>query len=178
MTRSQLIDALWRPDLPGGTTVWAILDGARDRKIYSALVASAQEQCCLYRGELPWQLALAAPYLVQLDREDKLTDQILDQWGRSWGIFLHTTTYMEKLQKHFRRFLTVKDERGKNLLFRYYDPRVLRAYLPTCWPDELRTVFGPVDRFICESDDGREMLEFTFNGRQLVTKPRGAVAVA
>jgi hypothetical protein len=30
------------------------------------------------------------------------------------------------------------------LLFRYYDPRVLRVYLPSCRPSELETVFGPV----------------------------------
>lgn len=174
MTRRDLINALWRPDLPGGTRVWALLDGARDRKIYSALVSSAQEQCCLYRGELSWQLALAAPYLVHLDQDDALTNHILDHWGNSWGVFIHTTTYLDRLQKHFRRFLRVKDEHGKHLLFRYYDPRVLRIYLPTCWPEELRKVFGPVDRFICESVDRNEMLEYTFNGRQLISKVRAA----
>jgi hypothetical protein len=168
MKRRELIDALWRPDLPGGTRVWAVLDGARDRKIYGALISSAQEQVCLYRGDLSWQLALAAPYLVELDREDKLTNQILDAWGQSWGIFVHSTTSMTRLHKHLRRFLRVRDEHGNPLLFRYYDPRVLRLYLPTCRPDELRTFFGPVERFVCESIDGDEMLEFTVAAGKLV----------
>lgn len=178
MTRRELIDTLWRPGLPGGTKVWAILDGARDGKIYSALISSAQEQCCLYRGDLPWQLALAAPYLVQLDSDDKLTNQILDSWGKSWGIFLHSASSMDRLRKHLRRFLQVKDEHGKTLLFRYYDPRVLRAYLPTCWTDELRTVFGPIDRFIVEAADPDEVLEFTMERGKLVTKTQRPAQVA
>jgi hypothetical protein len=34
-----------------------------------------------------------------------------------------------------RRFLRVKDEDG--LVFRFYDPRVMRVYLPTCAAGEL-----------------------------------------
>lgn len=179
MKRRELIQTLWRPDLPGGTKVWAVLDGARDRRIYGALIGSAQEQCCLYRGDLPWQLALAAPYLVQLDSDDKLTNQILDQgWGNAWGIFLHSTSSVERLRKHLRQFLRVKNEHGAFMLFRYYDPRVLRVYLPTCWRDELRQIFGPVDRFLMEGERGQEIREFTFTGQQLITKTKGASALS
>jgi len=46
------------------------------------------------------------------------------------------------------------------LIFRYYDPRVLRAYLPTCSPAELNTFFGPVTAFITEGENPGEILEF------------------
>lgn len=171
MTRAGLIEALWRPDLPAASKIYAVLDGARDRRIYGALIGSAQEQCCLYRGDLPWQLALAAPYLVELDSDDKLTNQIIDQgWGNAWGIFLNTTVSMERLRKHLRKFLRVADEHGKPMLFRYYDPRVLRVYLPTCWPEELRTFFGPIDRFVLEGDTREELHQYAFNGQKLVTR--------
>jgi len=46
------------------------------------------------------------------------------------------------MRQHFRRFITVHDESGKPLLFRYYDPRVLRTFLPTCNAKELAEIFG------------------------------------
>ena len=62
------------------------------------------------------------------------------------------------------RFLRVTDESGRKLLFRYYDPRVLPIYLPTCTNDELTTIFGPVDRFVTETEDGAGAVEFSVFG--------------
>jgi hypothetical protein len=46
---------------------------------------------------------------------------------------------------------------GKIVYFRFYDPRVLRAYLTTCTDDEIRTFFGPVHRLVMEEEDGRPL---------------------
>jgi hypothetical protein len=46
------------------------------------------------------------------------------------------------------------------MLFRYYDPRVLSVYLPTCNPEEVTSLFGPVSRFLMESDGVAAMLMF------------------
>ncbi|MCK7510897.1 MAG: DUF4123 domain-containing protein [Desulfobacterales bacterium] len=67
---------------------------------------------------------------------------------------------LNPLRTHFRRFLMVHDSDGKPLYFRYYDPRVLRVYLPTCTSQELKTVFGPVESFLVEDEDGRSAIRF------------------
>lgn len=59
-----------------------------------------------------------------------------------------------------RQFLFVKDEDGKELYFRFYDPRILRLYLPTCTKTETAAFFGPVLRFLIESEDARSLLVF------------------
>jgi hypothetical protein len=53
------------------------------------------------------------------------------------------------------------------MVFRYYDPRVLRVYLPTCVTVELRTVFGPIECFWMEGESPEKMLEFCFLDRRL-----------
>jgi hypothetical protein len=104
---------------------------------------------------------MTAPYLVQLDREDRFTRYLIDTgWSRSWATFLRTETGIKQLRRHLRDFLRVRDESGKRLIFRYYDPRVLRVYLPTCWPAELSTFFGPISAFITGGEDPGEILEF------------------
>ena len=55
----------------------------------------------------------------------------------------------------------VYDDKGKPLYFRYYDPRVLRVYLPTCNASELETVLGPVSHFILEDDNGNAMIRYS-----------------
>jgi hypothetical protein len=54
----------------------------------------------------------------------------------------------------------VKDEAGRRLVFRFYDPRVLRVYLPTCRPAETDEFFGPVHEMLMESEDARDILVF------------------
>jgi hypothetical protein len=75
---------------------------------------------------------------------------------------------MEKLRRHLRRLLLVKDTGGRRLVFRYYDPRVLRKYLPTCFPAELEEMFGPIERFWMEAEEPSTMLSFSRPARTLV----------
>ena len=119
---------------------------------------------------LPRALEMAAPQLVELLPGHRLTNRLLDEgWGRSWGVFLRTTD-ASNLRHHLRKFLRVQDERGRNLLFRYYDPRVLRAYLPTCRTEDLRQLFGPVASYFAEAANGQALLEFELGSTGLRTR--------
>ena len=148
--------------------VWMVVDAARDQRIYGMLLESRLEFSCLYSGLIPPALETLAPYLVQLEHEDRRCRKLLEHaWGRNWGIFLKCDTRLEKLRKHLRGFLTVRDPAGAKLLFRYYDPRVLRVYLPTCSSDDLRAVFGPIERFWAEGETGDTICEFALAGNKL-----------
>lgn len=137
-----------------GTKVFGILDGASIPSLLLNLASFSPEHICLYRGELDPDMAEAAPYLVILERDSDFTKWVLiNGWGEHWGIFGVTQVDLPTLRKHFRKFLMVYDESGKSLYFRYYDPRVLRVYLPTCNAGELKTVFGPVVSYLVEDED-------------------------
>lgn len=164
----RLKPVLWPESMSSRMNNWAILDGARNEKIYGAIYRSYLDKACLYAGDLPWQLQMAAPYLVQLDKDDSASLSLLRQgWGDSWGIYLRSSASLVTLRKHFRGFLRVRDHAGRKLVFRYYDPRVLRVYLPTCTPEELETVFGPVDSFVLESEDPNVAIEYSIEQRRL-----------
>jgi hypothetical protein len=166
-TRDRLMAALWPTHVQRTSSVWAILDGARDERIFPALRGSRLDYLCLYSGHLPEPVKLAAPYLIELAPDYQFTPKLLELgWGQSWGVFVRTDDPLN-LRHHLRRFLRVQDESGRRLLFRYYDPRVLRVYLPTCRRDELEYVFGPVRSYLIEDLDGRALMEFTFDGERL-----------
>jgi hypothetical protein len=117
--------------LPAAEPLYAVLDGARDRHIRGFALDSHAPCWCLYRGELPAALENAAPWLLRLTPGSAYT----------------STAPSRELRRHLRRFLLARTEAGRKLLFRYYDPRVLRIYLPTCTPAELATFFGPISAF-------------------------------
>ncbi|KAA6460915.1 DUF4123 domain-containing protein [Acidobacteria bacterium AB60] len=168
--REAVAKALWPPDRWSFMKTWAILDGARDERIARAVERSSAEKCCLYAGRISPQLQEVAPYLVRCERGEELTELVLEHgWGNAWGVFFSSSGSMDTLRKHFRKFLRVTDEAGRKLLFRFYDPRVLRIYLPTCNHEELTTIFSPLERFVVEAEEGKAAMEYRFSGVRLKT---------
>jgi hypothetical protein len=167
----QILELLWPPGLPSRSHVWTILDGARDQRIYGAVQGCYQENCCLYAGNLAPALQLAAPYLVKLEKDDRFTNYVINRgWDENWGILLRSDAGMDKLRRHFRRFLVVKDHTGRRLVFRFYDPRVMRIYLPTCLTQELEVVFGPVSTYLMPGEEPETLTQFHIENNQLREK--------
>jgi len=162
MTDEKTIRAIRGRIFSGGElSTYAVLDGASIPDLLQALCDHRPEHCCLYRGELEPDLAETAPYLVRLDADSRFTDWLLKEgWGNHWGIFAITGTDFRSMRRHFRTFLIVRDPDGKPLYFRYYDPRVLRVYLPTCNAEETTTVFGPIESYVLEGQDPAVLLWF------------------
>jgi hypothetical protein len=132
--------------------LFTILDAARHKDIYTQIRAAENRSNCLYAGSLTQELESAAPWLVDLDRAGDAFTEFLahEAFGDSWGIFFLSSASLKDLRKHFRQFLLAKREDGTQVYFRYYDPRVTRIYLPTCNPEELKHVYGPVHSFLME----------------------------
>ncbi|WP_133513282.1 DUF4123 domain-containing protein [Candidatus Thiosymbion oneisti] len=148
--------------------LYGVLDGASVANLRSLLAQHAVPNVCLLPGDLDPELAQTAPYLVELSPQSPFTKLLLTQGvGNHWGILAHANDDFRTLRMHFRKFLTVWDPDGEPLHFRYYDPRVLRVYLPTCNPEELHVLFGPVTTYFAESDTANVLSRFSFTGDTL-----------
>lgn len=161
-----LVAQLWPDgDSPEGAQVYAILDAARDPRIGPLVQGTGLEHCCLFAGPLSPALRQAAPHLVHLAPRAGLALEFLRLgWGQSWGILAIAPpdVTLPVLRRHFRTLLRVRSNSPGMLLFRFYDPRVLRVYLPTCVPAETARMFGPIRYLLCESADAAELLRFSF----------------
>jgi hypothetical protein len=150
--------------------VFAVLDGARDAEMCRRLYRSAIEFESLYSGPLIPALRQVSPHLAHLGIEDEFTSYLLDQgWGRSWGIYVTSRADFAGVRRHLRTILRVRDEGGRKFLFRFYDPRVLRVFLPTCDQGQLKQVFGPLLRFDLEAPDSDKLVRFRTENRQGTT---------
>ncbi len=146
-------------------SVYAVLDGASfGGTLARSLQRHQAESVCLYRGELAADIAAVAPYLVSLPAEGRITSWVLKHVGHNYpGIFALSQASLETLRKHFRTFLMIHDVNDQPVYFRYYDPRVLRSYVPTCNAAEKQTLFGPVNHYFAENRQGDQLHRFSLN---------------
>lgn len=151
-----------------GAPLFAVLDAARCDRIVELLRESVDTYRSLYDGIQEVAMEDAAPHLVQFSERSKLLDRIiLEGWGKSWGVYLICRSPFADVRRHFRRFLFVEElETRQCMYFRFYDPRVLRSFLPLCTPRQKFELFGEVQSFLVESKKG-EALRFVASGGDL-----------
>jgi hypothetical protein len=153
---------LFGADVPAGG-LFSVVDAAQDERIYPWLREAGPdaEILPLYEGAAASDLAGVAPYLVSHRTADRLFRRIWRAgWGQSWGVFTASSAPASELRGHFRRLTRVKTEDGKALLFRFYDPRVLGAFVPVCNPEQRDALFGPVTQFFVEQRCGTVLERF------------------
>ncbi|MDD5033742.1 MAG: DUF4123 domain-containing protein [Methylococcaceae bacterium] len=141
---------------------YAVLDGAANPALLDHLYDEQPEFVCLYRGELEPDIAECAPYLAKLEPGTAFCDWLIGNgWGNHWGIFALSRADIRTLRQHLRKLNRVYEpESHKPLLFRYYDPRVLRIFLPTCDEEQTAEFFGPVEAFFADAEDGEKISHF------------------
>src|SRR5215204_1540947 len=105
------------------TRAFAILDGASIPDLRQRLYEMQPAHYCLFRGDRPPDVMEVAPYVVYLEPGSKFADWVLTEgFGKHWGIFAHSRHSIKEMRRHFRALVTVYDETGKPMIFRFYDP--------------------------------------------------------
>jgi hypothetical protein len=151
-----------RIDLQPGEKLYGVVDAAQDAEF--ALEAERRFGAhirTLFVGETAQYIKEVAPYLVPIDPGGEYLNLWAQRWGKNVGVFLTTSADLHQLWRHLREIFVVEDETGQEYFFRFYDPRVLRAYLPTCTADEAKEFFGPIGAFLSEGSKPGTLLRFT-----------------
>ena len=143
-----------------GERVYAVADAARDHELVRAARHDyGLDVRWLFESDAGAHMSEVAPYLVPIKFHSKYPypgSEYLDLWakhlGNFAGILLLTDADSDTLWTHLRGVFDVTDEDDGRFFFRFYDPRVLRAYLPTCTPAEAEEFFGPIRRILVEGE--------------------------
>ena len=89
---------------------------------------------------------------------------IATSWELPWGMLAFSEAAFPAVFRHFRALFTVHDEAGKPMLFRFYDPRVLPAFLEASRPAEVGEVFGPATLLVL-TGSASELVRLTSTGK-------------
>ena len=148
---------------------YIILDAARMGEEIDVAIGINENNKWLYSRKNEEYLRKVSPYLFRINPDfDKWVVQ--NGWGKSWGIFIESKILFGSLFHHFHKLTTVKIVRREESYFRFFDPRVLRIFLPTCDAFQLKEFFGPVNKIICEDENPSFALLFSFDGKKLITE--------
>ena len=71
------------------------------------------------------------------------------------------------MRQHFRNLVNVYNEQGNPMIFRFYDPRVLNSFLPTCDAEQLEKMFENIEFFFAETDDHENLNSYSFEQGKL-----------
>jgi len=150
------------------TKTYCVLDGAAIKDLPRQLYDFDPLHECLIRGELTPDMVHVAPYVALMIADDEFSKWVLENaLGKNAVIFINTRFSMNEMRNHLRALMTVFDENGNPMLFRYYDPRVFRKFLPMCDAEQVETFFGNIDKFFVETDDGDGLAAYTHAGGKL-----------
>ncbi len=134
--------------------LYGVFDAARDPRILVLLDESVDPAWSLYEGAEGDAMAEVAPYVVRFQSDsDLLEAMVREGWGHAWGIYFTASRPMKEVRRHLRRFLMVQPEDSRErIYFRFYDPRVLREFLPIATPRQKSELFGDLAWFLYEDE--------------------------
>jgi hypothetical protein len=159
------IDTLHAQLFNSGYNVYTVIDGASAPILLGKIAEYEPKYTCLFRGELSIEMAEVAPYMVKLKPDDDFTNWLLE-YATEYPccIFAQTDKDFLALRKHFRSFLRVESPEGETLHFRYYDPRVLNVYLPSCEEEDNKILYADViERYFLFDRNEQIFTEFIWN---------------
>ncbi|MGJ8640763.1 MAG: DUF4123 domain-containing protein [Opitutaceae bacterium] len=141
----------------GSSEFYLLLDGASSPEVYQLILRAKEEFRCLYRGQLSDDLVMCAPYVLRIRKPSAVALKLIRAlFENNSGLIFRAkkNADIDTLRRHFRKFLMAQLPDKKTVYFRFYDPRVLRVYLPTCTEAELKIVYeNQVVRYIVPSGE-------------------------
>ncbi|MCD4665468.1 MAG: DUF4123 domain-containing protein [Bacteroidales bacterium] len=151
--------------------LYGIVDSARNDEVFRYLVTGDIRYKSLFEDTMDVQSYGASGFLVECKKDSLLFKWMTTEaWGDNCCIFFNSKASFDDLFTHFQKFNRVYLEGDDVVLFRYYDPRVLRVFLPTCTRDEIEIFFGKVQSFYAESKDP-EIINIFRMGKESIGNP-------
>jgi hypothetical protein len=154
LSYAQLKAALWARQ---GARVHAVLDGRVIPGLPTLLEkADLPGWDCLQRGALSAEAARQAPYLAELHEASPFTDWVLAEAAQihpGWGLVMVSAQPMLAMREHCRNLDDVITPDGQRRPWRWYDPELLTALLPSFSPSQHDELFGAGQQIVLVSTE-------------------------
>ncbi|HIQ16208.1 MAG TPA: DUF4123 domain-containing protein [Leucothrix sp.] len=141
---------------------YAVVDSALSNDVHVTVQTEALDYRCLYEGKEADLLEEVAPYLVQLERDDYLTNWLFKTVYKKNAIsFIQSSADIESLAYHLRQYAKIQavthGDDGKLTkqwaFFAFYDPRVFPRFMKGNTIEQSAEFFEGINQYLCESTD-------------------------
>jgi len=156
------------------TNLYAIVDSAVDKRIDGHFESDEVERYILYKDEEDKKdLALRAPHIVALHKEDTFTKRVFNEgYGNNWGCFIKSNESVEVLVEHFCNYTKVYSEaHEQDVYIRFYDPRAINKYFSIFTKEEREAFFSKIDAIYAETPNEPQTLRrYSLNSDTLIER--------
>jgi hypothetical protein len=128
--------------------LYAILDATDAPAVPAkATELGGEKAISLFAGSRQQEYWKYAPYLLRVDAT-VLAWIEKTLWTSPWGIFVVSNSDFAVVQAQMRKLLRVRMKSGEEAIFRFYDPRVLVAYMAGCTVQESADFFNQIRAYV------------------------------
>jgi len=154
-------DFLWDQAEKRNCYLYAFVDSARNDEVFKYFLTDNIEYRSLFHGKMDIKFFGVSGFLLECKKDSILLNWLTTEtWGNSYSIFFVSKAAFDDVLRHFQKFNRVYLEDDDVVYFRYYDPRVLRVYLPTCNSKEIKTFFGETESFFMDKLNPGIVIEY------------------
>jgi hypothetical protein len=120
----------------------------------------------LFKGTKDEILMDVAPYIFKIDEDFWKKMDSYSEISLKSTLGIDSRQDIDVLFEHFRDFVYQKID-GRECYFRFWDPRVLKKFFPSCTPTQLQMFFGPVQSFFMEDENPGYVLQYQYRQNKL-----------
>jgi hypothetical protein len=132
--KTELADYLFlaRSGAEEGTHLFCLMDAVSNPHIVPHLVTALPVPSdCLFSGSAKQDLGDQTAWLADVTDDATALETLVDEgYAKGMLSFLLSPLELKPLIRHLKRFTKVRDPEGTEHFFRFYDPKVMRQYLP------------------------------------------------
>lgn len=159
--------------IDSGKHLFAIIDACDNDDVYDRVQREELGRITsLYRGKAMIDFASFSPYLFFCDPE---TIHWIEEklFGSQWGYYavVSSSHDLPSMKRHLKRFLMVKCPDGRQMYFRFYDPRVITPFLNGSDENQREKFFGPIECFIVEENGVLDSISISKTARDFTFEP-------
>lgn len=158
-------------DFDSSQRLYAVVDNSRLPDFISYAKELELDHRCLLSASIGVEVQHMAAHLVPIPDPKVLRLIFARTWGRKAVLFLQSRKTLRSLATHLREFSLAEKPDGEVSIFRYYDPRVFRAFIENIDRDQYAAVFpGFVERAFFEDErSGLLVAEFPSSGAKAIS---------
>ncbi len=148
------------PKVGPGYRTYAIVDSIRDERIKEKMIFSELTYTDLWDKALVENEQKVPLYLIELQKEDSLTDRLITNHSKGATLYLQSRYDIKTLQAHYSGYTFpyieteakgYEDETPRGI-FGFYDPQIFPRFMQTLYSREKRErFFAAADLFIVPS---------------------------
>ncbi len=129
-----------------------IIDAASESIEIDDLIQAYGPSVCILKSNYDGQFVDVGPHLF--GSTEKLDELMLNEkWGKGSYTLVSFTKDKQNLIQILKNNSEIVTEQDEVMFFRYYDPRILRIFLPIFDKQQLKEFFGTISEFMCEDED-------------------------